>query len=498
MLASRTTLASHMAHALVGAGLLAKPICQLRNGLLTQRARQQAGSYGIQRSQKWRPPTHTELSPAQQVDLRPRVGSVSASRANSTRQGICPMSSRTIADYLAQTLAAAGVSKIWGVSGDSLNGLTDSLQRLGKIKWMHTRHEEVAAFAAGAEAASTGKLAVCAGSCGPGNLHLINGLYDCHRSGVPVLAIAAQIPSSEIGLNYFQETHPTDLFKECSHFVETVSTPEQFPRVLERAMRAAISQRGVAVIVVSGDVALSAAPDIKPDWVDHAPARVVPAEADLQRLVDLLDKSKAVTILAGAGCAEAHDEVVALAEKLSAPVVHALRGKQYIEYANPFDVGMTGLIGFSSGYHAMMACDTLVILGSSFPYRNFYPEKAKVIQIDIDPTAIGRRVPVALGLAGGIAETLDAVLPRLKAHTDRKFLDKALDHYAKSREELDELATPSGHGEPIHPVGRALPDHERQALAVGLVQPRLHGQRHAPGIGRQGGIPATASGGAVR
>ncbi|QKF53250.1 ubiquinone-dependent pyruvate dehydrogenase [Pseudomonas graminis] len=361
------------------------------------------------------------------------------------------MSSRTIADYLAQTLAAAGVSKIWGVSGDSLNGLTDSLQRLGKIKWMHTRHEEVAAFAAGAEAASTGKLAVCAGSCGPGNLHLINGLYDCHRSGVPVLAIAAQIPSSEIGLNYFQETHPTDLFKECSHFVETVSTPEQLPRVLERAMRAAISQRGVAVIVVSGDVALSAAPDIKPEWVDHAPARVIPAEADLQRLVDLLDKSKAVTILAGAGCAEAHDQVVALAEKLSAPVVHALRGKQYIEYANPFDVGMTGLIGFSSGYHAMMACDTLVILGSSFPYRNFYPEKAKVIQIDIDPTAIGRRVPVALGLAGGIAETLDAVLPRLKPHIDRKFLDKALDHYAKSREELDELATPSGHGEPIHP-----------------------------------------------
>jgi pyruvate dehydrogenase (quinone) len=268
---------------------------------------------------------------------------------------------------------------------------------------------------------------------------------------VPVLAIAAQIPSSEIGLNYFQETHPTDLFKECSHFVETVSTPEQFPRVLERAMRAAISQRGVAVIVVSGDVALSAAPDIKPEWVDHAPARVIPAEADLQRLVDLLDKSKAVTILAGAGCAEAHDQVVALAEKLSAPVVHALRGKQYIEYANPFDVGMTGLIGFSSGYHAMMACDTLVILGSSFPYRNFYPEKAKVIQIDIDPTAIGRRVPVALGLAGGIAETLDAVLPRLKPHTDRKFLDKALDHYAKSREELDELATPSAHGEPIHP-----------------------------------------------
>ena len=361
------------------------------------------------------------------------------------------MSSRTIADHLAQTLAAAGVSKIWGVSGDSLNGLTDSLERLGKIKWMHTRHEEVAAFAAGAEAASTGSLAVCAGSCGPGNLHLINGLYDCHRSRVPVLAIAAQIPSSEIGLNYFQETHPTELFKECSHFVEAVSSAEQFPRVLERAMRAAISQRGVAVIVMPGDVALLPAPDVKPTWVEPTPARVIPAEKDLQQLVTLLDKSKSVTILAGAGCAEAHDQVVALAEKLSAPVVHALRGKQYIEYANPFDVGMTGLIGFSSGYHAMLSCDTLLILGSSFPYRNFYPEKANIVQIDIEASALGRRVPLTLGLEGGIAETIVALLPRIKAHTDRKFLDKALDHYAKAREELDELATPSAHGEPIHP-----------------------------------------------
>jgi pyruvate dehydrogenase (quinone) len=361
------------------------------------------------------------------------------------------MSSKTVADHLAQTLLAAGVSKIWGVSGDSLNGLTDSLERLGKIQWMHTRHEEVAAFAAGAEAAATGKLAVCAGSCGPGNLHLINGLYDCHRSRVPVLAIAAQIPSSEIGLDYFQETHPTELFKECSYFVEAVGSAEQFPKVLERAMRAAISQRGVAVIVIPGDVALSEAPDVKAAWVDHEPALVTPTDNDLQRIVDLLDKSKAVTILAGAGCADAHDQVVALAEKLKAPVVHALRGKQYIEYANPYDVGMTGLIGFSSGYHAMMACDTLVILGSSFPYRNFYPDKAKVVQIDIDPTALGRRVALTVGVAGGIKETVDALLPRLKEHTDRRFLDKALDHYAKSREELDELATPSAPGQPIHP-----------------------------------------------
>ncbi|EKN44821.1 MULTISPECIES: ubiquinone-dependent pyruvate dehydrogenase [Pseudomonas syringae group] len=359
--------------------------------------------------------------------------------------------SKTIADHLAQTLAAAGVSHIWGVSGDSLNGLTDSLERTDSIRWMHTRHEEVAAFAAGAQAASSGKLAVCAGSCGPGNLHLINGLYDCHRNRVPVLAIAAHIPSSEIGLDYFQETHPQELFKECSHFVELVSNPEQFPRVLERAMRAAISQKGVAVVVLPGDVALSAAPDVQVKWVEPTPPTVVPAENDLQAMVELLNDSKATTLLCGAGCAGAHEQVVALAEKLGAPIVHALRGKQHVEYDNPFDVGMTGLIGFSSGYHAMLSCDTLVILGSSFPYRNFYPEKANVIQIDLDPTQLGRRTPVTLGLTGGVRETLDALLPKLKPHSDRRFLDKALKHYAKAREELDELATPTPADTPIHP-----------------------------------------------
>lgn len=307
--------------------------------------------------------------------------------------------SKTIADHLAQTLAAAGVSHIWGVSGDSLNGLTDSLQRIDSINWMHTRHEEVAAFAAGAQAASSGKLAVCAGSCGPGNLHLINGLYDCHRNRVPVLAIAAHIPSSEIGLDYFQETHPQELFKECSHFVELVSNPEQFPRVLERAMRAAISQKGVAVIVLPGDVALSESPDVPAKWVEATPPTVVPADTDLQSMADMLNDSKAVTLLCGAGCAGAHEQILALADTLGAPIVHALRGKQHVEYDNPFDVGMTGLIGFSSGYHAMLSCDTLVILGSSFPYRNFYPEKANIIQIDLDPTQLGRRTPVALGLS---------------------------------------------------------------------------------------------------
>jgi pyruvate dehydrogenase (quinone) len=361
------------------------------------------------------------------------------------------MAKQSIADFLAKTLAAAGVERIWGVTGDSLNGVAYSLDQVGSIRWMHTRHEEVAAFAAGADAASTGKLAVCAGSCGPGNLHLINGLYDCHRNQQPVLAIAAHIPSTEIGLGYFQETHPTELFRECSHYVELVSNASQFPRVLARAMRTAIEERGVAVIVLPGDVALSDAPDETPRWSDTAPPTILPAAADIERLAVMLNGCEAVTLMCGSGAAGAHDEVVALADALGAPVVHAMRGKQFIEWDNPFDVGMTGLIGFSSGYHAMMSCDTLVLLGCDFPYRAFYPADAKIVQIDWRGSQLGHRAPLALGLVGTVKETVAALLPKLNRKTDRKFLDNARKHYASARKDLDELATPSGPGRPIHP-----------------------------------------------
>lgn len=361
------------------------------------------------------------------------------------------MSSQTNAAYLSGTLAAAGVTRIWGVTGDSLNGLAYSLAQEGKIRWMHTRHEEAAAFAAGADAASTGTLAVCAGSCGPGNLHLINGLFDCHRNHQPVLAIAAHIPSTEIGLGYFQETHPQELFKECSHYVELVSNSAQFPRVLERAMRTAVEQRGVAVIVLPGDVALADCPVGVGQWTPTAPSSIVPADADLTRLATMLNDCEAVTILCGSGVKDAHDEVVALADKLGAPIVHALRGKQFIEYDNPYDVGMTGLIGFSSGYHAMMACETLLMLGTDFPYRPFYPPEAKVVQIDWKGSQLGHRAPLALGLVGTVKETVAALLPKLDAKTDRKFVENARRHYASARKELDDLATPTEPGQPIHP-----------------------------------------------
>jgi pyruvate dehydrogenase (quinone) len=356
----------------------------------------------------------------------------------------------TIADLVATTLADAGVKRIWGVTGDSLNGLSDSLRRLGKIDWMHVRHEEVAAFAAGAEAATTGRLAVCAGSCGPGNLHLINGLYNCHRNHEPVLAIAAHIPSSEIGTDYFQETHPQELFKECSYYVELVSTPEQMPRVLETAMRTAILRRGVAVVVLPGNVALAQAPT-ESTWAEIAPPRMVPSDRELDRMAAILNEAEAVTLLCGSGCAGAHDDVVAFADALGAPVVHALRGKEFVEWDNPFDVGMTGLIGFSSGYDAMLSCDALVMLGTDFPYRAFYPTKARIMQIDHRPEALGRRAPLELGLIGDVSETIRGLLPRLKKKTDRSFLDAARKNYASARKSLDDLAQPSTGRKLIHP-----------------------------------------------
>ena len=360
--------------------------------------------------------------------------------------------SKTIADLLVETLSNAGVQRIWGVTGDSLNGINDSLRRFKRIEWVPVRHEETAAFAAGAEAAVTGKLAVCAGSCGPGNMHLINGLYDCWRNRVPVLAIAAHIPSTEIGLGYFQETHPQALFRECADFVELVSNPAQMPEILYRAMNTAIGKQGVAVLVLPGDVALSEAPAASPrHWVAEQPQRVAPTSTEIDRLVGLLNQAKAPAILAGAGCAGAHTELVSVAKALKAPIVHALRGKEYVEYDNPYDVGMTGLIGFSSGYHTLMSADAVLMLGTGFPYRAFYPKEATMIQVDRDPTALGRHTTLSLGIAADVRETLSALLPKLAERSDTTFLDHALAHYHKARSGLDELAQPAGAGKPVHP-----------------------------------------------
>jgi pyruvate dehydrogenase (quinone) len=374
--------------------------------------------------------------------------------------------SKTVADHFAATLAAAGVKRIYGIVGDSLNGLTDAIRRQGTIEWVHVRHEEVAAFAAGAEAHLTGELAVCAGSCGPGNLHLINGLFDCQRSRVPVLAIAAHIPSAEIGGGYFQETHPEILFKECSHYCELVSDADQMPRTLEVAIREAVGKRGVAVVVMPGDVALQPAANGPPAKLAALlPPRpvIVPARSDLERLAAMLSGESRVTILCGSGCAGAHDELLKLGERLKAPMVHAMRGKEHVEWDNPYDVGMTGLIGFSSGYYAMLDCDVLLMLGTDFPYRQFYPDgnRARIAQVDIRPQQLGRRTPLDLAVVGDIGETIRALLPLLEQNGDDRHLVQAQRHYAKARKGLDDLAKGSPGKNLIHPqqIAKAISDH---------------------------------------
>ena len=359
----------------------------------------------------------------------------------------------TIAGQMITALKLSGVERVYGLPGDSLNGFTDAIRRSDDISWQHVRHEETAAFAAAADAALTGQLAVCAGSCGPGNLHLINGLYDAQRSRVPVLAIAAHIPRSEIGSEYFQETRPQDLFVECSVYCELVSTPEMAPRILEMAMRAAVEENGVAVIVVPGEIFLANAVDS--NWLGKPilPTRSVvrPDDAGLQHAADILNSSERVTILGGAGAAGAHDALVALAGTLKAPVVHALRGKEFIEYDNPFDVGMTGLLGFASGYKAIKEADTLLMLGTDFPYQQFFPEKARIIQVDVRGRHLGRRTPIDLGLVGTVADTIAALTPLLVEKPSREHLDRSLRHYAKTRKSMDGLAVNDRDKTPIRP-----------------------------------------------
>lgn len=357
-----------------------------------------------------------------------------------------------VADTIVEIIKDAGVERVYGLPGDSLNGFTDAIRTSDGVAWQHVRHEEAAAFAAAAEAALTGELAVCAGSCGPGNLHLINGLFDANRSRVPVLAIAAQIPGAEIGSNYFQETHPQDLFRECSVYTELVSMPEQLPRVLEIAMRTAVEKRGVAVVVIPGEIFLAESAGRRKSAPIRAAQSVVrPREAELRQAAEILNAAKKVTILGGAGTEGAHERVLAIAGRLKAPVVHALRGKEFLEYDNPYDVGMTGLLGFSSGYRAMESCDALLMLGTDFPYQQFYPSKAKIVQVDVRGEQLGRRTPVDLGLVGDVGDTIDALLPLLDDHTNRKHLDSALKHYARARKDLDDLADNDRNREPIHP-----------------------------------------------
>jgi pyruvate dehydrogenase (quinone) len=357
-----------------------------------------------------------------------------------------------IADELVSRLAEAGVERIYGVVGDSLNPVTDALRLNNKVKWIHVRNEEAGAFAAGAEAQLTGKLAACAGSCGPGNLHLINGLFDAHRSNAPVLAIASHIPSSEIGTGYFQETHPQNLFQECSHYCELISNTAQFDRVLHIAMQNAIGKGGVGVIVLPGDVAYAEAPAQAPtrSLVTKRPS-IRPSDKDLAKLADLINSAKKVALFCGIGCENAHDDVVALAEKVKAPVGHTYRGKPFVEYNNPYDVGMTGMIGFGMAYEAIHECDLLLLLGTDFPYDKFLPTKTKIAQIDIRVERLGRRSKLDLGIWGDVRETLQALLPMVNQRSDRNFLDNTLGKHKEMLRKMNVYVDHIGTRLPMHP-----------------------------------------------
>ncbi|MFF7652784.1 pyruvate dehydrogenase [Streptomyces sp. NPDC007983] len=363
------------------------------------------------------------------------------------------MGKQTVAEQFVDILARAGVRRLYGVVGDSLNPVVDAIRRNAAIDWIQVRHEESAAFAAGAEAQLTGKLAGCAGSCGPGNLHLINGLYDAHRSMAPVLALASHIPSSEIGTGYFQETHPDQLFRECSHYSELISSPQQMPRVLQTAIQHAVGRRGVSVVSLPGDIAARPAPERAEEHaLVTARPTVRPGDTEIDALARMVDAADRVTLFCGSGTAGAHAEVMAFAERVKAPVGHALRGKEHIQYDNPYDVGMSGLLGYGAAYEATNECDLLILLGTDFPYNAFLPDDVRTVQVDVRPEHLGRRSKLDLAVWGDVRETLRCLTPKVRPKSDRRFLDRMLKKHADALEGVVKAYTRKVERHiPIHP-----------------------------------------------
>src|SRR5476651_179728 len=340
--------------------------------------------------------------------------------------------SKRVADVVVETLEAAGVKTCYGIVGDTLNRIAHAIDRSG-IDFVHMRHEEAGGFAAQAEALLMDRLTACAGSCGPGSLHFINSLYEANRNRAPVVLIATQILLKDVGFQSIQEVDFKAVFNGCSVFCEEILTPEHARRKTVAACQAALTKRGVAVLIVPADIA-NAASHSEPPYSVHTRRPVVrPSDADLDEIAAILNGSEAVTIYAGAGCAGAHDELVATAARLKAPMAHTSRGKDFVEYNNPYNVGMTGIVGESSGYHAILNCDVLLLLGADFAWTQFYPDQAKIVQIDADSTHIGRRHPVTIGAVGDIKSTLEALLPRLKQHQDDSFLATYAERHRKSR-----------------------------------------------------------------
>lgn len=429
-----------------------------------------------------------------------------------------------VADQIVEILEKAGVKRIYGIVGDSLNPVTDALRRRKTIEWIHVRHEEVAAFAASAEAQLSGNLAVCCGSSGPGNLHLINGLFDAHRNHAPVLAIASHIPQSQVGMEYFQATHPEQLFKECSAYAELVSEASQAPCILMSAIQHAWARRDVGVVVLPGDIA--DAPAEMKNLV-HPPSytreNVVPEHESVSLLARMLDDHRRITFFCGAGCAGAEDKVVRLANRLKAPIAYTWRGKDYFEHDNPLGIGMTGLLGWGDAYKAMHESDMLVLWGTDFPYFNFIPTKPEIVQIDRRGEVLGRRCRLDLGICGDVSVTAEALLNMVQEKTDSGHLDAALKRHARDVKEMNAYMEGNDKESPIRPeqlttalnrhaasdavftvdtgtlyLERKVPVRYAWQEDAGFLQSWLHGQCNANGYWGADGIPRTAGNCPVR
>ena len=359
---------------------------------------------------------------------------------------------KKIAEQLIDTLVKSGVERIYAVTGDSLNEVNEAVRKNDQIKWIHVRHEETGAYAAAAEAQLTGRPGCCAGSSGPGHVHLINGLYDAHRSGAPVIAIASTIPTGEFGTEYFQETNTIKLFNDCSYYNEVATTTTQFPRMLQSAIQTAVTRKGVSVIGLPGDLAKASAVTVDSSVINYpAPPEVCPSEEDLAQLADMLNKHTRITLFCGIGCRGAHEEVIALSEKLNAPVVYTFKGKMEVQYENPYEVGMTGLLGMPSGYYSMHEAEVLLMLGTDFPYSAFLPDDIKIAQIDIKPERLGRRAKVDIGLCGDVKLSIQSLLRMLNPKTDDSFLLKQLKRYEGVKKALAAYTEDKGDVNKIHP-----------------------------------------------
>ncbi|MCO6556337.1 MAG: ubiquinone-dependent pyruvate dehydrogenase [Gilliamella sp.] len=351
-------------------------------------------------------------------------------------------SKKSVAQIIVDVLSEAGVKHCYGIVGDTLNHITSSIKK-SNIEWVHVRHEEVGAFAAGAEAYLTDQITACAGSCGPGSLHFINGIYEAHRNKVPVVLLASQLVTSQQGTDFPQEVDFESIYKNCSVFCQQINDPTQARQITTAAVQAAINQRGVAVLVVPYNISLIKVEDNSGHKIYHPKPIICPSNEELNQIAEILNNNHKIAIFAGQGVCEAHDELIAFAEKLKSPIVHTSRGKDFVEYDNPYNVGMTGMFGMESGTTAIKECDVLIMLGADFAWSQFYPDKAIIIQVDIDATHLGRRHPVSVGVVGSSKPTLAALIPLVDEKQDFKFLEKCRQLYIKAMDKLNKKAVPS-------------------------------------------------------